>query len=62
MHELNVGAATNRRRKEDADPVRSEQRFVLYSQYMLYSDLNMSLYASGIAEEILTQTIVCREF
>ena len=62
MHELNVGAATNRRRKEDADPVGSEQSRMLYSLYMLYSDLNRSLYASGTAEEILTKTIVSRVF
>ena len=29
---------------------------------MLYSDLNRSLYASGTADEILTQTIVYRVF
>ena len=60
MHELNVGAATNRRRKEDDDPVGSEQSRMLYSLYMLYADLNRSLYASGTAEEILTKTIVSR--
>ena len=60
MHELNVGAAANRRRKEDADPVGSELSRMLYSLYMSYSDLNKSLYASGTAEEILTQ-LLCVE-
>ena len=58
MHELNVGAATIRRRKEGGDPVGSEQSFLLYNLNMLYSDLNRSLYASGTAEEILTKN--CR--
>ena len=62
MHELNVGAAAIRRRKEDADPVGSEQSCLLYNLNMLYSDLNRSLYSSGTAEEILTKTIVYRVF
>ena len=40
---LDVGAAANRRRKEDADPVGSEPSCVLYILYMVYSDLNRSL-------------------
>ena len=51
-----------RRRKEDANPVGSEQSCLLYKLNMLYSDLNRSLYTSGTAEEILTQTIVYRVF
>ena len=51
-----------RRRKEDADPVGSEKGCLLYNLNMLCSDLNRSLYTSGIAEEILTQTIVYRVF
>ena len=39
MHELNVGAAAIRRRKEDAYPVGSEQSCLLYSLNMMYSDL-----------------------
>ena len=62
MHELNVGVASICRRKEDADPVGSELSVGLYSQNILYQDLNRSLYASGTAEEILTQTIVYRVF
>ena len=62
MHELNVGTTTNRRHKEEADPVESKQSRMLYSLYMLYSDLNRFLYASGTAEEILTKTIVSRVF
>ena len=57
MHELNVGAAAIRRRKEDADPVGSELSLAPYTLNMLYSNLNRSLYASGTAEEILRQTI-----
>ena len=59
---LDVSAAANRRRKEDDDLVGSEPSCVLYILYMLYSDLNRSLYTSGAAEEILTQTIVYRVF
>ena len=62
MHELNVGGAAIRRRKEDADPVGSELSLAIYTLNMLYSDLNRSLYASGTAKEILTQTIVYRVF
>ena len=57
MHELNVGAAAIRRRKEDADSVGSELSLALYTLNMLYSDLNKSLYTSGTAEEILRETI-----
>ena len=62
MHELNAGVAAIRRRKEDADPVGSELSVALYTLNILYSDLNRSLYASGTAEEIWTQTIVSRVF
>ena len=59
---LDVGAAANRRRKDDADPVGSEQSCLLYNLNMLYSDLNRSLYTSGPAKEILTQTSVYQVF
>ena len=62
MHELNVGAATNRRRKEDADPVGSEQSRLLYSLYMLYSDLNRSERPREPLKKSGLKTILSRVF